>query len=352
MEQSGFTAPPFPSSITLSITNVCQQRCRFCGYNHLERKNGAGRARHLSPDVVRKMTWMRHVRRICLCGNGEVLAHPKYAEILSIVREIAPESKILIYTNGRALFGKNLDATMKHADSIHISQNAILKKTYDAVIHDGNYELAMDNLRRVSETNWRHIPVKLSFVLLRETINDIVPAIRLAGKYKFNIVRLLYPREPENVFYYTLKQESFNIGENFDIERYKEIAKREKILLEYTHPSKECPQNCIDPFSHIQFTIKEDGNFYLHYCCNGNPCILIREESLASIEKVWNNDRISFIRKTVNNPELLPANTMCLQCRMIGSLATDEQRRSFFKKFNIAVDANNKPIHFRQLVVD
>ena len=139
-----------PRHVTLCITNVCQQRCRFCHFDHEKRTN-----RFIALETIEGMDWLEETESLCISGSGEALVHPQYAQIVHTLRQKAPRAKLMLYTNGLGLFGKNLYATLKCVDIIHISQNAVTEKAYNAIIQGGNYKLAMNNLKNLARERER-----------------------------------------------------------------------------------------------------------------------------------------------------------------------------------------------------
>lgn len=340
-----------PTTVTISLTNVCQQRCRFCGFDHAAVQ--AGGARFLDPDVFSRMSWLKDVRQICLCGNGEVLMHPQYPEIIERVRANAPDTHILVYTNGLGLFGRNLEATLRFADSVHVSQNAVHRETYEKIILHGNYGLAMNNLKMFATHNSRKIPLRMSFVAVRENLGDLEDAIDLAAEYGFEKVLLLYPQKAVRKTPYGLDPESYEIDDLVDAERLGRRACERGTSFSFTNVKMERRGLCLSPFYNIQIGITPDGKIRLDYCCSGMSVsnLFAEDSALADIDTLFNNERAQFIRKTVNNDELIMANKMCLLCRIVDRSHTQEQRMEFFRRFHVRMDERGAPIFWQPLLL-
>lgn len=317
----------YPKHVTLCITNVCQQRCRFCHFDHEGRTD-----KFISPETIEGMDWLEGAESLCISGSGEALVHPQYTRIIQTVRKKAPRAKLMLYTNGLGLFGKNLDATLQCVDIIHISQNAVTEKAYNAVIMGGNYKLAMNNLRNLSK--WGKGEVHLSFVLLKENMDDIRRAIHIAADYGFKKVIVRYPTQLIRKFSYSLPSESMDVH-TFDIPFHQQLAESKGV--EFVHNrDRGCGDSlCWQPWTYLLVYLPPSGEFSIHYCCRQSPQIHCKEKTLTDFDKLFNNSRIAFIRKTVNNSELLPANKMCLACRMSSRFTSSEEKVAFQEKMHI-----------------
>ncbi len=220
-----------PATLTIIISNVCNQRCRFCGFNH-----DKVHPRFLALETVRNMHWLRSVKRICIAGSGEALTHPQYCNIIETFRKMSPDASIMLYTNGLALHGRKLDATLHNCNEIHISQNAVDQRTYTNIMHRGNLDRSMQNLKELAKKKPSHLYVRLSLVLLRETISSIPKFINLAKKYNFNEIELKPGRVPLRRYKYEMPSSSYSLDINksiyVDMKRYADMS---RIKLSYPH---------------------------------------------------------------------------------------------------------------------
>lgn len=311
----------FPTDVTLCLTNVCQQRCRFCNYNH-----EAVTPTYLPLETIQKMDWLAHVRHVLITGNGEALMHPDYVKILETVRRLAPETFLEVYTNGLALDGKRLEATVRYADKVHISQNAVKQKSYESIIYKGNYTRAMNNLKNLAAMKPKKMEVRLSFVAVNENVGDTKSFIDLASAYKFTAVVFLLPFEPTRLYDYSLGRESYeNVLDKIDLEEMKRYACEKGVLFE--HGSLGCRniKLCYQPSTNLFLFFAEDGNLHVRCCCNGQPNIVIRPDMAHDIRRLWNNSRFQFLRSTVNNAETMMANKMCSFCRVSNTHLSKEE---------------------------
>lgn len=318
--------PPTPLNVTLSITNICQQRCRFCYYDH---ETAQRHPVYIPLETIQRMSWLRHTQNIVVCGNGEALMHPQYVQIIKTIRNLALSSKIMLYTNGVSLFGEKLVATLENVNSIHISQNAATKEAYDAVIYKGNYKRAMLNLSLLSQLRPPHIQVQLSMIVCRResTLSDIKNFIRLVAEKNFQTAIIAQYVQPLKKFSYSLPDSSiYNI--NFE-DIYKELvqyATYKKVHLIFKTNITSNIEKCFAPFTDVLMTIDEMGRRILNYCCYGKANIILKDDDVYNLDKIWHNERVAFIRKTINNKFELWQNKMCLACRLVDRMLCKEKR--------------------------
>lgn len=349
---------PYPQNLTLIITNVCNQRCRFCDIPH---HNVV--PKFLSIETVQNMDWLCHVNSICVCGSGEALAHPQYYKIIEEIRKKAPNSNIMLYTNGLALHGKKLDATLANCDKIHISQNFLDKKTYQSVIYRGNFENSMRNLRELAQKKSPRHYVQLSFVLLRETISSIPKFIGLAKTFGFQKIIVNHGRQPIRRYPYEMPISSYEYELNQDIIiENMMLAKKASVDLAFPAVRVEKENRrmgeypgwdiCMDPFNTLQIHIDYTGDYYINYCCRGFAGIIINEKSLSDIESIWHNTRIELIRDTVNDIHGWYKNKLCMRCRLGSRFDDAAIQQAEYDSLNIKLDEDSKkPIFFETMYI-
>lgn len=347
----------YPQYLTLCISNVCNQRCRFCDIPHHDVV-----PKFLSIETIQNMDWLCHVNSICVSGSGEALTHPHYCKIIEEIRKKAPESNIMLYTNGLALHGEKLDATIANCDQIHISQNYLDKKTYQSVMHRGNFENSMRNLRELADKKSPKHYIQLSFVLLRETLSSIPKFIGVAKTYGFQKIIVAHGRQPIRRYSYEMPLSSYAYELTNDfINENLMLAKMASVDLAFPLVRLENSENmveypgwdiCMEPFKSLQIYLNYKGDYNIDYCCRGSAGIIINEKSLSDIESIWHNTRIKQIRNTVNDMHSWYKNKMCMRCRCGSRFDDAATQQEFYSSFNIKLENNHKkPIYFETLYI-
>ena len=303
--------PQYPQNVIFTITDKCNQVCRFCAGTH--RKTAQAEA---DPDALR-LPWLAHASSIMIVGAGEALAHPQYPAIIKNIYKSAPSVPITLYTNGLGLHGKNLEYTLRHASHIKISQNTLSEKVYNTIIAGGNYRQSIKNLQELSKqlNKYRNISVTLMLVALKQNIHELKNFIDCASNLGFQCVHVMkgfYPNHDG------LRRDSYidAMDDEIDISNLKHYAQKHGVTfttnLEFRSALEEGP--CLSPWKECRLRITPKG-WRCDVYCRGTCGIYMSDAALQDIQKFWLHNRLNFIRRTVNTDEIL-ANKMCLKCRL------------------------------------
>lgn len=304
----------YPVNLGINISNICNQKCRFCFHNNKKMKS----KNWLDAELFQKMKWLRFISTIQLfAGNGDPLTNPNFPEIVRTVRRVASKSQLSIFTNGLALNGSNLKAAIQNLDVIHISLNAANRHTYESIIEHGNYDLVMQNLRKLSKKRPEKLQVEFSLILMRNTKDDIEPMIDLASELNFQRVIVCH-------FITTiLDDQEFGERESMkkelpkeQIEKLVEYAK-EKGVKFYFPTTITPPENCLAPWTAAYITNDSYGDRIFIVCCSGIETNLYVGPSVyTDFKKVWNSPLMQHIRETVNL-ESEQQNNLCYLCKKL-----------------------------------
>lgn len=207
-----------------------------------------------------------------------------------------------------------MDATLEHVKSVAISLHAFTKKVYDQLV-EGNFSRIRRNIIHLAENKPSDMQVELIFVLFEQNAQFVREYIDITAKLGFNAVTI---KRGTDCMVGKLPQQSFlpKLSSVFDLDELSHYAMERGIVFNHD----EIVYNkgvflCKDPWTRLDCIVEKDG-WSVGYCCRNRINISISNEGLRDVERLWRNERISFVRKTVNSPELLPANKMCTLCRM------------------------------------
>jgi pyruvate-formate lyase-activating enzyme len=175
------TLESYPWRIYLPIADSCNARCEFCTswlYKDL----------YLHPRAL--ATFSEVLRRACyidLCGYGEPLASPHFAEIVTtLARYVDPRSEIVLYSNGALLdkwITRLLDLGVKR---FAFSLNATTAATHDAVMGLGPKALdkiiaAIRQLDAVAKERGKTIYISASFVVTATNIHEAADFVEMCN---------------------------------------------------------------------------------------------------------------------------------------------------------------------------
>ncbi len=141
--------PDFPYTLGIEITNVCNQKCLFCGLDDTDRP-GKMIDPNLFKDIVRQCYELGS-REISLVGSAEPLANKRLEEHIAFCKELGFDY-IFITTNGTLAtlerWQRLIDAGL---DSIKISIHGADRETYKAVHGRDEFDKAIRSVHAISE---------------------------------------------------------------------------------------------------------------------------------------------------------------------------------------------------------
>lgn len=302
----GPEALPFPQLVVITLTNKCNQLCLFCSGIHSAQKV------YYAHTEALKLPWLAHTKSIVLVGSGEALCHPEYVTILENIHSVAPKVPITLYTNGAALRGNILDATLQYASRIDISQNSLNPTVYNSIIR-GNFQQSMQNLKELSQKKGK-VHVQLMMVCLKQNQHEIKNFILCAHKMGFESVKVMlgfYPQHDK------LPLDSYleNL-DHLDLPGLRRLANGLDVIFTTNQEFRAtlAKRPCESPWSELRLAPVPEG-WEVAVCCRGSLRMFVSDETLKNLDAFWSHERLQFVRRTVNTEEIL-ANKMCLQCRM------------------------------------
>jgi radical SAM protein with 4Fe4S-binding SPASM domain len=194
-----FWSPYGPELIDISITNWCDQGCKFC----YKKSNSSGRHMNVEDyrNIVYQATHMK-VSQIAL-GGGNPNQHPDFCEILRLTREefdIVPSYT----TNGEGLSSEVVKATKMFCGSVAVSAYAPYYSTRQAV----------------SLLTAHNIRTNIHFLLMPETIDTAIQWLETYPDFFHNINALIflnYKPVGKNINDFCLANSSSNIGRLFEL---------------------------------------------------------------------------------------------------------------------------------------
>ncbi len=299
-----------PKIVVFTITDHCNQFCLFCSGEHKTKS----KAIFGDAESLKNLTWLNDIPNITIVGAGEALAHPEYPKIIKYIHDVAPESNISLYTNGYALFGENMDATLACAQKVEISLNAATKKTFEALIKNAKYDQTIKNLKELSSRKPKDMEVTLMFVALKQNVSEAHKIIEIASRLKFHKVKAMLGFYPGNDY---LSEDSYlpQFRPFLPVEELQEYATTLNVDF-FTNEGfrNSLSGNCYSPWRELRFIFAE-GGWYANLCCRTSMNLFVPNNKMKDFKAIWESPRFEFIRETVNSKQLM-ANKGCTLCRL------------------------------------
>jgi pyruvate-formate lyase-activating enzyme len=175
------TLESYPWRVYLPIADSCNARCEFCTswlYKDL----------YLKPSALQTfLNVLKRARTIDLCGYGEPLANPDFAEIVTTLAQyVDPRSEIVLYSNGALLdrwIDRLLDLGVKW---FAFSLNAATSSTHDAVMGLGPkaFDKIIAEIRRleaIAKARGKTIYITVSFVVTATNIHEAADFVEMCN---------------------------------------------------------------------------------------------------------------------------------------------------------------------------
>ncbi len=277
--------PPFPKTMLLEVSNICNHACAFCANSKSDRKKGFIEKKFAMR--ILSEAYMLGTREVGFYATGEPLTDKNLEKYISYAKEIGFEY-VFITTNG-ALFDAQRAQSIIDAgiDSIKFSINGANKEDYLLIHGKDDFDKVIDNLKYLSELrNSYGFKLYVSFILTKQTIGTKESFKQEYGKYVDDII-----------FLNCINQSGYMYELND--------------LLAVDRNAGGNNVNGICPMIFNKLYITYEG--YLTMCCADFQNYLavadLRKESLQS---AWNNQYAQELRKRHLNHNL--DGTICANC--------------------------------------
>ncbi len=191
-KQNDFPSPPFTDPfdrtlnyLRIAVTDRCNLRCTYCmpaeGVPFLEHKQ-----------IMRFEEILRVVRLLLASGlkkvritGGEPLVRKGVISFLQELRQLSPQLKIHLTTNGMLLADHLPDLETLHLNGINLSLDTLNPVKFEKITRRDGFHKVWQGLRQALESQ---IPLKLNMVVQRGLNEDeIVPMAKLARDHSIEV---------------------------------------------------------------------------------------------------------------------------------------------------------------------
>tara|TARA_B100001778_G_C18605266_1_gene639442 strand:- start:6186 stop:7508 length:1323 start_codon:yes stop_codon:yes gene_type:complete len=194
----------YPKIIEFEISNLCNMECPMC-VGYLSSKHAMNRDKHidwgesifddddnLNHLIEELKEFIPYLEEIRFVG-GEPLAHKAMFKIAKIVRDIKPEVKLQVCTNG-SIFNKQVKKLCeKNNVTFSFSLDTIIPEEYQIIRVGGTHKDTYDNVKKITDMVG-HRNVTINSTLMTINCENIVQLIRYAYKNKYRFFLNTYAR--------------------------------------------------------------------------------------------------------------------------------------------------------------
>lgn len=140
---------PAPWIAYLSVTNVCNAKCRVCARAKTMRSERGLMKRDVFERILSQLP--DSVQKVYLMKQGEPLLNRELPYFARRLKEERPDISVAFHTNGIPATRDRLLPVLPYVDSLGFSVGAIDKDTHKAVHGTAGYERVLENLAWVSD---------------------------------------------------------------------------------------------------------------------------------------------------------------------------------------------------------
>lgn len=166
-----------PKSIWLNISDNCNLRCIGC---HSE-----GKFKKIYADIeeVRKsIQFSGQIEQISFTTN-EALLHPQFCDIIDMCREMHPEAKLWVITNGTIPIKGRYKNAIAKLDKVGLSIDGATKDTFESIRIGARFENFLENAKEIIKIrNETGSPKEITFGFTATATNlhELIDVVRLA----------------------------------------------------------------------------------------------------------------------------------------------------------------------------
>jgi len=162
--------------LRLSVTDLCNFRCRYC--MPLEGVPKASHCRLLSLECLTSLVaWLSiqtGINRIRLTG-GEPLVRPGVEQLITELSSLPAIKEVSLTTNGSLLSKMAWDLKAAGLSRVNVSLDSLERQRFKEVTRGGNLDLALAGIMAAQDAGLT--PIKLNTVLQRSTWQQEVPQL-------------------------------------------------------------------------------------------------------------------------------------------------------------------------------
>ena len=194
----------WPKIFEFEISNLCNMECPMC-VGYLSSKHAMNRDKHidwgtnlfddddnLNHLIEELKDFIPHLKEMRFVG-GEPLAHKAMYKIAKVVREIKPELKIQVCTNGSIFNRQVKEICEKNNMSFSFSLDTIIPEEYQTIRIGGKYDETYSNVEEISKIVGSE-NITINSTLMSVNSNNIIKLVDYSFKNKFDFFLNTYAK--------------------------------------------------------------------------------------------------------------------------------------------------------------
>lgn len=278
----------FPLTVQIQTKSLCNGRCLFCPYPEVSKSLEQGTMElGLYKKVVDELSLAKYPRNIIFDLQNEPLLDNRVFELIKYLKTRNPGKECYIVTNGQLIDKFDIqEIEQSGLDKLTISLNAYSPEKYEITNRGLDYERVLRNISLVLSKDELKSKLILSFVLAKETADEVQPALRFWREKGVRTRTIDMVNRAGTL-------------SHFDSLRLKRDPVKRPFVEKITKFAISCILNiigCHEPFYHMNILFNGD----VILCCHDwKRTVVIGNVKEFSLKEIWNSPQINAVRKSI-----------------------------------------------------
>ncbi|MCK4784010.1 MAG: radical SAM protein [Desulfobacteraceae bacterium] len=139
---------PFPITVELDMTNICNHRCPECAGSYNQKKNNASLSLEMAAGIIEQLA-EAEIRGLIFTGGGEPLCNPATSNTVKLAYVL--DMDIGFITKGSLINEQNAEALAGCCKWVRVSLDAICRHGFRRVHGVDSFEKVVDGIRLLVE---------------------------------------------------------------------------------------------------------------------------------------------------------------------------------------------------------
>jgi MoaA/NifB/PqqE/SkfB family radical SAM enzyme len=307
----------FPSVLYLEATAICNLRCPMCPTT-IGLPRDQYRTDKFDFGLLPKIEQvLPYVVRCFLSGGGEPLLHPKFFEIVALLKKHSIE---VHFNSNATLMNKKISGQLieYQFNTISFSIDGATSETYKKIRVGADLEKVIENIKglvRAKKETKSALPyLNMQLTLMKENMGEIEKIVELAASLQVNHL-VIEPLTP--VYCFDAQYKTYYEDHKVEPKEVIDSLRSAKELCEklgpvfsshylYKADNPEPPRKCAEPW--INFGARVDGRVFT--CCGTiEPMGDLAEQSF---DEIWNGPKYIELRKNIGGGNFPDYCSLCI----------------------------------------
>lgn len=181
-----------PIYVRIKPTNVCNQRCFYCGYADDSLYDGRRVDRresipwNIMEQTLKQLAEMQ-VKAVTFSGGGEPLCYHSIEQTLALVEHLGLDYSMI--TNGQALEGEIVER-LRNAKWIRISFDSAKASTYEGVRRVHTHGRVVQNIEKFAKEKSENCTLGINCVITKQNADEIYEICKLVKTLGVDNIKL------------------------------------------------------------------------------------------------------------------------------------------------------------------